>query len=235
MKRLFLIAILIGCSTMIFAQNNQQVQDMVEVSARVDRDVLPDEIYLHIAINEKDNKGKISVDKQEKDMIRALSSLGINVKDALTVNSMVSTLKSNTLKKDNILVSRDYTLKVSTAQLASDAIESLNSIGVAWIGLSKTSVSESLEKEIKNQLLKEAAQKAKENADIMAHAVGSKAGKAIYMQNNYRSGAYSNGIMLRDYSAAKSAASQEEQPVSLTISKQNISVEVFCKFQLISQ
>ena len=64
MKRFFLIAILISCSTMIFAQNNQQAQDMVEVSARVDKDVLPDEIYLDITINEKDNKGKISVDKQ---------------------------------------------------------------------------------------------------------------------------------------------------------------------------
>ena len=235
MKRFFLIAILISCSTMIFAQNNQQAQDMVEVSARVDRDVLPDEIYLDITINEKDNKGKISVDKQEKEMIRALSSLGIDVKDALTVNSMVSTLKSNTLKKDNIFVSRNYTLKVSTAQLASDAIESLNSLAVAWISLSKASVSDSLEKEIKNQLLKEATLKAKENADIMAQAVGSRAGKAIYMQNNYRSGAYSNGIMLRDYSVAKSAATQEEQPVSLTISKQNISVEVFCKFLLVAQ
>lgn len=237
MKRLILLAAaaLLSISS-IFAQNTTpQQENFIEVSVRVNKEVIPDEIFINITINEKDNKGKISVEQQEKSMIKALEGLGIDVKEALTMDDMASSLQKYALRKDNILISKDYTLKVASAQQAAKAIGALNRLDIARVSMGKVSISDKLEREVKNQLLTEAAQKAKENASILAEAVGSKAGKAIYMQNYYSFDSAANGrVMMKSFSSMDAAATAlEEESVELEVSKQNLSINVTCKFQLL--
>ena len=238
MRRIiFAMAAVLFCTLTVNAQEitSQNTQDYVEVSVRVSKDVLPDEIFLNITINEKDNKGKISVQQQENQMIKALDGLGIDVKEALTINDMGSQLKSYALKKDNIFVSRNYTLKVTTATMAAEAIEALNKLDIASVSVGKVSISDTLEREVKNQLLTEAAQKARENAKILSEAVGSTIGKAIYIQNYYSFDSAANGrIMMKSYAAMDSSTSvQEEETVELQVSKQSLSINVSCKFKLL--
>ena len=227
---LFAVAAVLCCITPVSAQEItlQNGQEYVEVSVRVNKDVLPDELFIDITINEKDNKGKVSVQQQQEQMINALEKLGINTKEDLTVKDMGSTLKTYALKRDNIFESRDYTLKVPTAALASQAIEALNRLQIARVGIAKVSISDSLERETKNALLTEAAQKAKENAEILAKAVGSTIGKAIYIQNYYSFDSAANGrIMMKSFSAADaSAPTVQEESVELQISKQSLSINL---------
>ena len=232
MKKIILIAlaVLIGVSSANAQQNNT-----IETSVNVRKEVLPDEIFVSITINEKDNKGKISVEEQQKKMIKALSSLGIDTKEALTVDNMGSSLKENALRKDNIFISKRYTLKVSTAKDASDAIQALKDLDISQAYVSKVSISDSLEREIKNQLLVEAAQKAQENASILASAVGGKAGKAVYIQNYYSFDSAAGSRMITvAYTAAKSNAdNMAAEPVQeLEITKKSLSITVNCKFLL---
>ncbi|MBO5699836.1 MAG: SIMPL domain-containing protein, partial [Bacteroidales bacterium] len=64
MKKILALLIgIIALSGTICAQENQSL-NIIEVSATAHKSVTPDEIYLNITINEKDNKGKISVDQQ---------------------------------------------------------------------------------------------------------------------------------------------------------------------------
>lgn len=238
MKRLFLVAAvaLISASGILAQNTTQQPENFIEVSVRVSREVTPDEIFINITINEKDNKGKVSVEQQEREMMKALAALGIDVKEALTVNDMGSSLQKYTFKKDNILVSKNYTLKVSSALEAAKAIEALNRLDISRVDMGKASVSDSLEREVKNLLLTEAAQKAQENARILAEAVGSKAGKAIYMQNYYSFDSAANGrVMMKAYSTMDAAVEEaEEMPFApIEVSKQNLSINVTCKFQLL--
>lgn len=238
MKRLILSAAVALLSiSSIFAQNaTVQQEKLIEVSVRVNKEVIPDEIFINITINEKDNKGKISVEQQEKEMIKALGALGIDVKEALSVDDMASSLQKYALRKDNILISKSYSLKLSTAQQAAKAIEALNKMDIARVSMDKVSISDELEREVKNTLLTEAAQKAKENADILAEAVGSKAGKAIYMQNYYSFDSAANGrVMMKAYGTMDAAAAVEEESVELEVSKQNLSINVTCKFQLLDE
>ncbi len=234
MKQLFTTALIVLCSiSAAFAQIT--TEKFIETSVRVSKEVTPDEIFLGITINEKDNKGKVSVEQQEKEMISFLKSLGIDVKEALTVNQMGSYLKTYTLKRDNIFVSKNYTLKVNSADLASRAIEGLNDLKIARVGISRIEISDSLEREVKNSLLTEAAQKAQENARILAQAVGSKAGKAIYMQNYYTFDSSSNGrMMMKTYAAAPGAdtVTLEEDSVELEVSKKSLSINVVCRFAI---
>lgn len=232
MKKTFLIAlaIIMGLGAAYAQQNNT-----IETSVNVRKEVIPDEIFISITINEKDNKGKVSVEEQQKQMIRALASLGIDTKEALTVDNMGSTLKQNTLRKDNIFVSKRYTLKVSSAKDASNAIQALKEIDIAQTYVSRVAISDSLEREVKNQLLAEAAQKAQENARILAEAVGCKAGKAVYMQNYYSFDTAAGSRMLTvAYKAANDSSSnmQEESAQELEVTKKSLSITVNCKFLL---
>ena len=232
MKKVFLIAIavIMGLGTIYAQQNNT-----IETSVNVKKEVIPDEIFISITINEKDNKGKISVEEQQKQMIKALSSLGIDTKAALTVDNMGSTLKQNTLRKDNIFISKRYTLKVSTAKDASAAIQALKEIDIAQTYVSRVAISDSLEREVKNQLLVEAAQKALENAKILASAVGCKAGKAVYIQNYYSFDSSAGSRMLTvAYKAVKDNASEitEESAQELEVTKKSLNITVNCKFLL---
>ena len=167
-------------------------------------------------------------------MIKALDAAGIDVKENLTVNDMTSSLNNRILKKDNALVTKDYTLKVTTAAIAAKVIEALNAIDITRVGIDKVSISDSLERDTKNALLTEAAKKAKENAEILAKAVGSTIGKAIYIQNYYSFDSAANGrIMMKSFSAADaSAPTVQEESVELQVSKQSLSINVTCKFRL---
>jgi uncharacterized protein YggE len=232
MKKTFLIAlaIIMGLGAAYAQQNNT-----IETSVNVRKEVIPDEIFISITINEKDNKGKVSVEEQQKQMIRALASLGIDTKEALTVDNMGSTLKQNTLRKDNIFISKRYTLKVSSAKDASNAIQALKEIDIAQTYVSRVAISDSLEREVKNQLLAEAAQKAQENARILAEAVGCKAGKAVYMQNYYSFDTAAGSRMLTvAYKAANDSSSntQEESAQELEVTKKSLNITVTCKFLL---
>ena len=237
MKRfLFMVAVVLCCTFSLRAQEITLAnsQEYVEVSVRVSKDVVPDEIFINITIKKKDNKGTVSVEQQEKDMIKALEGLGIDVKEALTVNDMGSSLKTYALKKDDIFVSKNYTLKVSTATMAADAISALNKLNIARVGIGRVSISPDLERETKNALLTEAAQKAQENAKILAKAVGSTIGKAIYIQNYYSFDSAANGrVMMKSYAAMDTAAIiEQEESVELEVSKQSLSINVNCKFRL---
>ena len=235
-KIIFIIAAFLFCTTTISAQEtaSANTQEYVEVSVRVSKDVVPDEIFINITINEKDNKGKVSVQQQEKGMVKALEGLGIDVKEALTVNDMESSLKTYALKKDDIFVSKNYTLKVSTAAMAADAISALNKLDIARVGIGRVSISPELERETKNALLTEAAQKAQENAKILAGAVGSTIGKAIYIQNYYSFDSAANGrVMMKSFAAMDTAAANvQEESMELEVSKQSLSINVNCKFRL---
>ena len=230
-KALFLaLAIVIGISSAHAQQNNT-----IETSVNVKKEVIPDEIFISITINEKDNKGKISVEEQQKKMIKVLTSLGVDTKEALTVDNMGSTLKENTLRKDNIFISKKYTLKVSTAKEASNAMQALKDIDIAHVFVSRVAISDSLEREVKNQLLVEAAQKAQENATILASAVGCKAGKAVYIQNYYSfDSSAGSRILTVAYKTANdnTAYINEDATQELEVTKKSLNITVNCKFLL---
>ena len=74
MKKIYLLvlATLLGTGA-LFSQN---YENTIETSVSLNKEVTPDEIFLSITINEKDNKGKASVDTQENQMIKPLLRWG---------------------------------------------------------------------------------------------------------------------------------------------------------------
>ena len=89
------------------------------MTGKADREVTPDEIYVRIVINEKDNKGKVSVEQQEKEMFRRLKAAHIDIEKDLVVQDMSSDLQTYFLRKNAILSTKTYQLK-SPAPRSSD-------------------------------------------------------------------------------------------------------------------
>ena len=79
MKRLILLAAVAFFALPAAAQMQEAFPSYIQVNGRAEKEIAPDEFYLQIIINERDSKGKISVESQQRDMIAsnngALSSL----------------------------------------------------------------------------------------------------------------------------------------------------------------
>ena len=230
-------AFLLSVATVVLLSLNgfaQEIKDQnfIEVSVRTEKQVTPDEIYLAITLNESESKGKTTVEQQEREMVKTLKILGIDVEKNLTVQDMNSDLKTYFLRKDNILATKAFTLKLNTARQMAQVFQSLNQINISDIRLQKTAVSEQLQKEIKDELLTSAAKKAQENAQILAAAVGSKAGKAIYLQNYY-SFSQPQVLSVSNMKLTRAAGTMEiadDSAPALEINKTVISVIVLWRF-----
>ena len=73
-------ALLLFSANIVSAQEKNFIDTpYIEVTGKAEMEVVPDEIYVGITINEKDNKGKVSVDQQEQEMFKQLKEIGIDV------------------------------------------------------------------------------------------------------------------------------------------------------------
>ena len=83
MKKLIVIAAVALMALPAAAQVQEAFPSYIQVNGRAEKEIMPDEFYLSVIINERDSKGKISVESQQRDMIAALKRLGVNVEKQL--------------------------------------------------------------------------------------------------------------------------------------------------------
>ena len=74
MKKHILLFALLLVAAIVQAQDSKNFidQNYIEVTGVAYKEVVPDEIYLTVQINEKDNKGKESLEKLEREMLANL-------------------------------------------------------------------------------------------------------------------------------------------------------------------
>ena len=118
MKRVILLlaAVLLAVGVQAQDASEQAFPSFVEVSSRADRDVAPNQVFLSITINERESKGRITVEEQERDMVAALKALGIKTNLDLRVSDMSSSL----LKRNQAVTTKTYQLKLNEVALVGD-------------------------------------------------------------------------------------------------------------------
>ena len=115
MKKLILMAAVALMALPAAAQMQEAFPSYIQVNGRAEKEITPDEFYLSIVINERDSKGKISVESQQRDMIAALKRLGVNVEKQLKV----ANLSSEFFKKNTSVATAKYQLQLgSSAEVA---------------------------------------------------------------------------------------------------------------------
>ena len=226
MKRMMIVVAALLMASPLFAQQKTFLdQPYIEVTGRAEMEVAPDEIYVRITINEQDSKGKTTVLQQEKDMVRRLKDLGIDVDKKLVVQDMMNAQ----LKKD-VATSKSYMLEVNSATQLAHVFQALQTIGISDAAVERTDVSNM--DELRQQVRGASAKAARQNAEILAAALGQKVGKAIFVQDNsYYSRPYSNVVLTRTMKVADAGVAATAAPTS-EFQKITIDHSVLVRFML---
>lgn len=176
MKKMMLLAtafVLVALS--VSAQQAETFPSYIEVNGVAEREVAPNEIYLSITINERDSKGKISIDEQQRDMVAVLKKLGVKPAEQLKMLDLTSSY----FKRGNALAKAQYELKLTSAVEVARVWRALDELGISQVTVQKVSHTdiETFKKEVRA----DAMRAARDNARALAEAIDQKAGKCFWI------------------------------------------------------
>lgn len=150
----------------------------IDINTTVEREVTPNELYLQITIREKDYKGKKSLEEMQEAMIGALKTNRIDIPERLTLNYMGSEVGYKSFSKSiKSQTEATYMLRLDDVAIMQSVIASLEEREISDIELVRTRFTG--EKELKAEMGIEAMRLAKEEAQMLAGAIGQEAGKAL--------------------------------------------------------
>lgn len=223
MKKLILIAAVALMALPAAAQVQEAFPSYIQVNGRAEKEITPDEFYLSVIINERDSKGKISVESQQRDMIAALKRLGVNVEKQLKV----ANLSSEFFKKNTSVATAKYQLQLGSSAEVGKVWQALDGLGISNVSILKVSHSQ-LER-YKSEVRVEAMRNAKQNAATLAEAIGQTIGKCFYVydsNNDVMPVFYNNMAVMRSAKAFDAAeAAAEEEPLDFKTIKLQYSVQ----------
>ena len=223
MKRFILAAAVALLALPAAAQVQEAFPSYIQVNGCAEREIAPDEFYLQIVINERDSKGKVSVESQQRDMIAALKRLGVNVEKQLKV----ANLSSEFFKKNTSVATAKYQLQLGSSAEVGKVWQALDGLGISNVSILKVSHSQ-LER-YKSEVRVEAMRNAKQNAATLAEAIGQTIGKCFYVydsNNDVMPVFYNNMAVMRSAKAFDAAeAAAEEEPLDFKTIKLQYSVQ----------
>jgi|TARA_B110000971_G_scaffold67405_1_gene69175 uncharacterized protein YggE len=205
-------------------------QPYLETTAKVDSLVKPDRIYLSILIQEKEDRDRTSVEKQEREMASALEELGIDLKKQLKIEDLASNYKKYFLRKKSVLKSKNYELVVYNGLTASKVLVHLEAKGISNVRLIKTAYSKT--EALKLILRSKAILKAQAQANSLVKPLGQALDKAIYISDKYYSNNYYSKTMNR-MKVAYDSDGVVEKPLDLEFSGIKVESEVMVRFSIL--
>lgn len=210
MKRLILMAVAALVAFPALAQVQEAFPSYIQVYGRAEKEIVPDEFYLQIVINERDSKGKISVESQQRDMIAVLKRLGVDVDKQLKV----ANLSSEFFKRKTSVATAKYQLQLGSSAEVARTWQALDELGISNVSILKVSHSEI--DRYREEVRVEAIRNARANAATLAEAIGQKVGRCFYIydsNSNILPAVYDNAVLMRSAKAAGSAEAVEEDPL----------------------
>jgi uncharacterized protein len=235
MRKLFTLVLLITSSALIAQTGGKNFidQNYIEVTGKAEMEILPDEIYLRILLNEKDFKGK-NFAEIEKSMLEKLNEIGIDVAKDLAIKDLLSNFQYYWFIKADIILSKEYQLLVHDARTVGKVFIELQNIGISNVSINK--IENSKITDYRRQVKVEAIKAAQEKAKDLALAINQEIGRAIYVQEietNYRPKAGSPGsasnIVIRGTSTVSGVNASEPD---IEFEKIQLEYSILARFEL---
>lgn len=223
-------------SSISFSQNGEKNfidQPYIEVTGHVETEIIPNEIYLNIMINEHDKKGKTSVEDQENQMIAILKTLAIDLDKNFSILDFNGYYKRKFLADNEVSKAKQYELIVNYGETLGKVYEALDRMDISNISIVKTSHSD-IEKITRETKLK-ALKVAKEKAHNYAEAINQTIGKALFVQEveNQLNSNYNNRLrVLNEVMVSGYGIEKQEKIQDLNLKSISISATVLAKFIL---
>ena len=208
-------------------------QPYIEVSGQAEKEITPNEIYLKIILDENDMKGRISIEKQENQMLSKLKSLNIDLEKNLSIQDFNGFFKRKFLAENEVTKKKTYQLIVNDGKTLGEVYRALDEIDISNISIMKVSHSdlEALKRTNKIDALKAAKTKARDYALAIDQAIGN----ALFIQEvqNYANYRYdSNTLDEVVVTAMGIKRSKEEEIGDLSIKPIILKSTILARFSL---
>lgn len=234
MKRLLPLCCLLSLGSLLNAQNGPAPEkDIIEVTGKAEKEITPDEIYVRILLQEKnESREKITIEQQEEKLRTAVANAGIDIKN-LSVSDVNADYMKVRWKTKDVMTQKAYILKTSTPQQLRKLFTELNKMEVKDAGIDHVSHSkiDSLTKTVRIMAIKAA----KDKAAYLLTAINEKLGSCLVVKEepasiyintaNISNNSYSN------YSGGRLAAF-ESTPDDIGFQKIKIDYSIYCKFEI---
>lgn len=230
MKKWMILAAALVLAAPLCAQNGESFPSYIQVNGRAEREIAPDEFYLSIVIDERESKGKVTVEEQQRQLVAALRKLGIAVDKQLKM----ANLSSDLYRKSSAAAVAKYQLLLHSAPEVAAVTSALNDRGITNVSIVR--VTHSRLEALKQEVRLEAVRNARDSARALAEAIGQQAGKCFYIYDaNYDIAPryYDNSVMMRAKGfAADTAESAAEEETAIDFRTIRLEYNVQTKFIL---
>lgn len=228
--------ILLICALFPFAVGAQLPLDAakpyIEVVGNGEMEIVPNEIYISFTLKERmDGKKKIEIDSQEKELKKQLQKAGFDL-EKLSLADASSGFVTVKRKKQEVLASKNYVIKVATTGEIASVFEVLDNVEALNADITRVAHSEieKYRKEVKILAMKAA----KEKAGYLLEAVGETVGKPLMIQEREM---YDDIMPVTRMANMKAMAMEDsglaaEDIPELTFQKIKLKYSVFARFAI---
>lgn len=194
---------LLFVSTLFIKAQDVEKRPFIEVTGTSETEIVPDEIYITITLQEKGDSKDRPIEKQEEELKSNIKELGIELNDLMLSTANADFRKIKAFKKD-VVTAKSYILKVNSADMVDKVYKRLDKINVHDAYISKLNHSKITTLTAENR--EKAVVAAKNKAKTLATAVGNTIGGPISIietmntvdanpfSNNYYRGGYAGNV-----------------------------------------
>lgn len=232
MKHLVLSVLMLCGGIFVGAQELQKENPYIEVVGNAEMEIVPNEIYISFTLKERmDGKKKIEIDSQEKELKKQLQKAGFDL-EKLSLADASSGFVTVKRKKQEVLASKNYVIKVATTGEIASVFEVLDSVEALNADITRVAHSEieKYRKEVKIMAVKAA----KEKAGYLLEAIGEAVGKPLMIQERET---YDDIMPVTRMANMKAMAMEDsgfaaEDIPELTFQKIKLKYSVFARFAI---
>ncbi|MEI6090322.1 MAG: SIMPL domain-containing protein [bacterium] len=232
MKNVLLSLLCFVLATPLFAQYNPEItqKNCIDVNGTAEMEVVPDEIYFRINLSEEVFKGRKELEDMEQKMTRAMEKCGIDVKKDLTVLDFSSSYDYNWFTGTDVYAQKNYQLLLHDAQTMDKVFKELKDLKISNIQLIR--VDHSKIEEFKKEVGKMAMKAAKEKAEYLLDAIGSKIGNVIYVSESGTYTSENRNIRVDGMDIGNKFTGGLGNSIPLDFKKIKLNSNVFVKFEI---
>jgi len=233
MKHILILSFFIVASYFAGAQISDQVaKSYIEVVGVGELEVIPNEIFISFTLKERmDGRNKITIESQEKEMKKQLQKAGFDL-EKLSLADASSDFVTIKRKKQEVLASKNYVIKVATTTEIASVFDILDSVEALNADIARVTHSE-IEK-YRREVKILAVKAAKEKAGYLLDAIGESVGKPLMIQERET---YDDIMPMANYRMKTMAVMEDSQMAEevlpeLTFQKIKLKYSVFARFEI---
>lgn len=184
MKKILVLLVAVSAIFTASAQQTGVAQKTINVTGTAEMEVVPDEIYVQVTLQEYDKKGsgKINLEAIKNNFLAACKSIGLTEKE-VSVQSFSGydgnywIVKKNKKQNPDMKASITYQVKFADLQKMEQLVDKMDDEATQSFSIARTSHSKM--EEYKKQLKIEAIKAAKAKAVYLAAALNEEVGGAV--------------------------------------------------------